>query len=260
MEKYFSGEKLYGDDFSPQQIAKWIKYEKEAYTDIESDNTKKYEYHELNKKQGYSKLKNKIHKNVLCFGGGNCHEILPIINNVKNIYAIEPSSSYRSKTLNGKKIIYIKPKLNGKINAKNNSFNLITCFGVLHHIPNITSTIKELKRVLKQGGYILIREPTVSMGDWRKKRVGITKKERGIPLKIFNKIIQKEKFKIIHKARVLHPFTRRGFGILKTPFNSKIAVKLDAALGRIFSFNKKYHATKWYHKLQPQSVFYVLKK
>jgi SAM-dependent methyltransferase len=260
MEKYFSGEKLYGDDFAPRQIAKWIEDEKEAYADIESDNTKEYGYHELNKKHGYSKLKDKIYKNALCFGGGNCQEILPIIKNIKTIYAIEPSSSYRAETLNEKKIIYIKPKLNGKINAKNNSFDIITCFGVLHHIPNVTSTIKELKRTLKRGGYMLIREPIVSMGDWRKKRIGITKRERGIPLKIFDKIIQEEKLKIVYKARVLHPFTRRGFGILKNPFNNKIAVKIDNILGKIFSFNKKYHATKWYHKLQPQSVFYILKK
>lgn len=260
MEKYFSGEKLYGDNFTPKQIAEWIKDEEEAYADIKSDNIKKYQYNELNKQHGYSKLKNKNYEKALCFGGGNCHEILPIIQKVEKIYVIEPSSSYRSKVLKGKELVYITPKSDGKIDARNNTFDLITCFGVLHHIPNVSSEIKELKRVLKPGGIMLIREPTVSMGDWRKKRFGITKRERGIPLEVFDNIMKKENLKIIHKTRVLHPFARRGFGAIKDPFNSKIATKADAVLSKIFSFNKKYHATKWYHKLQPQSIFYVLKK
>jgi len=260
MEKYFSGKELYGDDFSQEEVCSWIKDEEEAYTNMKSDNIKQYQYNELNRHHGYSKLKNKTYETVLCFGGGNCHEILPVIEKIKKIYVIEPSSSYRSKTLNGKKLVYITPKSNGKIDADDNSFDLITCFGVLHHIPNVTSTIKELKRVLKKGGIILIREPTVSMGDWRKKRRGITKRERGIPLKIFNRIITKQNFKVIYKARVLQPFARRGFGMVKNPLNSKLVTILDSLLSKTFSFNKKYHATRWYHKLQPQSIFYVLEK
>lgn len=41
---------------------------------------------------------------------------------------------------------------------KDNTFDLITCFHVLHHIPNIEETVKELKRIIKPGGTILISE------------------------------------------------------------------------------------------------------
>lgn len=41
---------------------------------------------------------------------------------------------------------------------KNNTFDLITCFHVLHHIPEIKETVEELKRIIKPGGTILISE------------------------------------------------------------------------------------------------------
>lgn len=37
-------------------------------------------------------------------------------------------------------------------------FDIITCFQVLHHIPDIKSTLKELNRVLRIGGILIIRE------------------------------------------------------------------------------------------------------
>lgn len=41
---------------------------------------------------------------------------------------------------------------------KTNSLDLITCFHVLHHIPKLKDTIKELRRILKKGGTIIISE------------------------------------------------------------------------------------------------------
>jgi len=40
----------------------------------------------------------------------------------------------------------------------NNHFQLITCFQVLHHIHQPLKTIQELYRILKPGGFLLIRE------------------------------------------------------------------------------------------------------
>lgn len=33
MQAYFSGEKLYGDDFMPRQIEQWFEREREAHTE-----------------------------------------------------------------------------------------------------------------------------------------------------------------------------------------------------------------------------------
>ena len=173
---------------------------------------------------------------------------------------MEPSKKLRSKVLNGKRVKYIEPSVSGKLSYKDNLFELITCLGVLHHIPNVSYVLSELFRVLQYGGHILIREPVVSMGDWTKKRFGLTKRERGIPLEIFRKIISENNMKIISEDLVLFPLTRRlGIGGKKA-CNSKIIVWIDEILSKLFSWNNKYHSTKFYHKIRPQSVFYVLKK
>lgn len=261
MKIFFSGEKLYGDNFSLKQIKEWYISEKEGYSDLISPKKYSYGYHELNKRYGYSKLKNiKNFKKVLGFGSAYGHELYPVLEKIKEIHIVEPSKKLKSKILNGKKIKYLKPSSSGKLSYKDNSFDLITCFGVLHHIPNVSYVLSELFRVLKSGGYILIREPIVSMGDWTKRRLGLTKRERGIPLEIFRKVINKNKLKIISEDLVLFPLTRRlEFG-RKRACNSKIIVWIDKILSKLFSWNNKYHSTKFYHKLRPQSVFYVLKK
>lgn len=38
------------------------------------------------------------------------------------------------------------------------SFNLVTCYQVLHHNKNVDKMIHEIKRVLKIGGYLILRE------------------------------------------------------------------------------------------------------
>jgi len=261
-EKNFSGKELYGDNFNKKQIEKWFKDEKEGYSRLfENYENQNYDYHELNKFHGYNKIKHiKTFENVLSFGGAKGDELLPIINKIKNIFIIEPSKKLRAKEINGKPIKYLEPKSSGNINLKSKSVDLITCFGVLHHIPNVSFVFSEFARILKKEGVILIREPIVSMGDWAKPRKGLTKRERGIPLNIFRRIIKKNDLKIISEKKVLFPLTRKlklSHGEIS---NSGIIIWIDYFFGKLFSWNNKYHSTKFWHKIRPQSVFYVLQK
>ena len=259
--EFLSGKKLYGDNFNLKQIKEWYADEKEGYSDLISPKKYYYGYHELNKKYGYNKLKNiKKYKKVLGFGSAYGHELHPILQKIWEIHIVEPSKKLRLKTLEGKKLKYIEPSVSGKLPYKDNSFDLITCFGVLHHIPNVSKVLSELFRVLEYGGYILIREPIVSMGDWTKKRFGLTKRERGIPLEIFRKIISEHNMKIISEDLVLFPLTRRLELGGKRACNSKVIVWIDEILSKLFSWNNKYHSIKFYHKIRPQSVFFVLRK
>jgi len=41
-----------------------------------------------------------------------------------------------------------------------NTFDAVFDFGVLHHVPNWRAALKEVKYVLKSGGYFLFEEPT----------------------------------------------------------------------------------------------------
>lgn len=156
--------------------------------------------------------------------------------------------------------MYLNPDYTGKINLPDNSMDLITCFGVLHHIPNVSFVFGELTRVLKKGGFILIREPIVSMGDWANPRKGLTKRERGIPLNVFRNLIKKNKLKIISEEKVLFPLTRRLKFNKGEINNSKIMIWIDYILSKIFSWNDRYHSTTPWHKIRPQSVFYIINK
>jgi ubiquinone/menaquinone biosynthesis C-methylase UbiE len=107
--------------------------------------------------------------------------------------------------------IYVKPNISEKMNFPNNSFDLITCFGVLHHIPNVSYVIKEIYRVTNKIGFVLIREPVVSRGDWRKPRAFLTNKERGIPWDIRKEIIYESGFKIVKETLFGFPVIPRIF-------------------------------------------------
>jgi SAM-dependent methyltransferase len=258
---YLSGEKLYGDDFNIQEIKKWYDDEKEGYSGLIDSKDYFYEYHLFDIEYAFKYL-NKIKRfdKVLGIGSAYGHEFLPISERINNLYIIEPSKVLRSKKIKNVKPKYLSPNQNGKINFKDNTFDLITCFSVLHHIPNVSFVIKELARVLKNDGYLLIREPTISMGDWTQKRKGITKRERGIPLQLFGKILKENNLKIISEKRMMFPITRRISAKGKGLANNRMVLLLDRLLSKTFSFNKRYHANNLFQKLQPQSVVYVLKK
>ncbi len=261
MREYFSGEKLWEDDFSKEEIEKWFEDEKEGYSGLVDSSNYSYAYHELNKFYGYNKIKKiRSFENVLSFGSATGEEIIPILNKVKNITIVEPSKKLRVKEIKGKPVKYLTPSISGKLKIKSNSFDLVTCLGVLHHIPNVSFVMQELTRVLKKDGIILLREPIVSMGDWSSQRKGLTKRERGIPLKIFRRIIKENNLIILSEEKVLFPTTRRlNFGKGEIS-NSKIVIWMDYLFSKIFFWNNKYHAKNVFEKVRPQSIFYVLKK
>jgi len=249
----FSGEVLYGDDFNYEKIKEWFEDEKEGYSEIIGKNYT-YGEHELNKFYGFNKLKKNNFDKVLLFGGAFGFEILPIIEKIKEIYIAEPSKKLRKDKLKGKTLKYVIPSIESKLSFHADSFDLITCFGVLHHIPNVSSVIKELVRVLKPGGFLLIREPIISLGDWTRERKNLTKRERGIPVHLLKKIILNENLRIVYAKKVIFPITRR------ISLNNRFIILLDSLLSTLFSWNYHYHPRNIFQKLQPGSIFFVLRK
>jgi SAM-dependent methyltransferase len=189
-EIYKTGKTLYGDEFSNSQIEQWFREEEEAYANLGAKdlNTYEYLYHTINIINGFSKIPppNIFYENVLGIGSAFGDEFIPIIDKIGKLTIVEPSKNLRSSQVG--KIIpkYVTPNAFGDLEFENNSFDLITCFGVLHHIPNVTKVLSEMIRVLKVGGVLLIREPIHSMGDWNSPRFGLTKNERGISEEFFN--------------------------------------------------------------------------
>ncbi len=244
---------MYGDDFSYKKIKEWFEDEKEGYSEIIDENYT-YGEHGLNIFHGFNKLKNNTFNRVLLFGGALGLEILPIIGKIKEIYIADPSKKLRKNKLNGKVLNYVTPSTESKLSFPAGNFDLITCFGVLHHIPNVSSVIKELARVLKPGGFLLLREPIITMGDWTRERRDLTKRERGIPVNLLKKIIMNENLKIVYAKKVIFPITRR------ISLNNRFMVLLDSLLSTLFSWNYHYHPRNIFQKLQPGSIFFVLRK
>lgn len=266
MKEYFSGKELYGDDFSYEQIVKWYEEEAEGYADLGSKDktTYAYGYHAMNRIHGFNKVKAEMFENVLGFGSAWGYEFEPIIQKINNLTIIEPSDNLVNNKVGNIRPKYVKPSIKGDLPFENNCFDLITCFGALHHVPNVSFVVKELLRVLKPNGYLLLREPIVSMGDWQKPRRGLTKNERGIPVHIFEKAMSKSSVDVVSKQ---YCFTATYamqliFGrFFKRPLYAyQWYVILDKIMARMLRKNMRYHATRKINKIAPASVFYVIRK
>ncbi len=263
-KKYFSGNNLYGDDFSFADISDWYAKEEEGYADLGAKNEKEYRYayHTINKLHGYKNLALGHGLDVLSIGGAYGDELLPIIDRIRSITILEPSEQLRRAEINGIPIRYLKPEISGEIVLPDNSFDLVTCFSVLHHIPNVSFVIKEIARVLRGSGELVLREPMVSMGDWRKSRPGLTANERGIPRLLMRKFIistgmeiKKEVPCIVKPLDLIFKAITR-----KSPVESVLYLRFDQLLASILYPFVKYHAQQVWEKFRPAYCFYIATK
>jgi len=260
---YFSGERLYGDDFSPEQIAQWFEDEREGYADLGARNrgSYRYGYHALNQFHGFRYLPAQLSGKVLSLGGAYGDELIPIARRFDEIVIAEPSRALLVKDVQGVPVRYIEPRPDGTLPFPDEAFGLVTCLGVLHHIPNVTAVVQELGRVLKRGGYALVREPVFSMGDWRRPRKDLTKRERGIPAHILRAIFAGASLEIVHETPCeFRPVNRLSGLIGRSVYGSPMLTLVDAALSRAFAWNRRYHTVSRLQKLQPAARYFVLRK
>lgn len=265
IEEYFSGKELYGNDFSPTEIEEWYRLEEEGYANLISNDTGvyTYNYHNLNKVFGYDNIKDTHHfAAALGIGSAFGEEFLPLVdeNRIGEITILEPSEKLRNQFLGTVKVNYVKPLFDGRMAFEDNQFDLITCFGTLHHIPNVSFVLNEMARVLKPGGYMLIREPINTMGDWRQPRTGLTASERGIPHHFFDKEFDKLKLTVVKKTFCESLFFYKLLNKISPLKYTSNFYKFDGLISKLFAWNIHYHRTNPLQKIAPGSVFYVLKK
>lgn len=261
---YLKGERLYGDDLTESEIEEWYRDEAEAYAQLGSGDRQNYcyGYHALNKLLGYSYVGTAKFDHVVGLGSAYGDEFLPIIDRVSRLSILDPSDTFKVANIEGVPVAYDKPNVTGDLPFETASINLITCFGVLHHIPNVSHVVREFARCLAPGGIVLIREPTVSMGDWAKPRTGLTKRERGIPLQIFQEIIYDAKLDVVKGTSFgFSPLTYVWNRISPSSiYNSSLAVMLDIMFCRLTKWNYRYHRQTVLERFAPSSVFWVLTK
>jgi len=261
---YLSGDKLYGDDFGAEDIRAWFEDEREAYANLgakELDETQ-YEYHALNQFHGFGHLPAHLRfEHVLGFGSCFGGEFEPIAHRVGCLTIVDPSDAFVRSSVFGVPCTYVKPVESGTLPFADASFDMLTCFGVLHHIPNVSHVVSELARCLKPGGYALIREPIVSMGDWRQPRPGLTKRERGLPLRVFEAILENSG---LVRQRVglcvFSPIPRLGDMLKIRAYNVMALTRLDGLICNLLRWNIHYHPLRLRHKFRPQSAYFVLRK
>jgi SAM-dependent methyltransferase len=263
VEEYFSGKKLYGDDIDLRSMQEWYAAEEHGYSELVDKGNYRYAYHALDEYHAFRHLRNGTHT-ILGIGSSYGHEFIPLITKqrVKSITIIEPGDAFHQETIHGMPCRYIKPSRDGTLPFADGSFDLITCFSALHHIPNVSYVSSELYRCLEPGGTAMIREPIISMGDWRKARKGLTRHERGIPLGYFDDTIARIGFTVIQRSICCFPPLEKIWAACfkASAYNSRFAVRLDAMASSLFQWNYRYHRTNMLRKFAPTSVIYVLGK
>ncbi|MBI5068824.1 MAG: class I SAM-dependent methyltransferase [Deltaproteobacteria bacterium] len=263
LEPFFSGDRLYGDDFDDTQVAEWYADECEAYAELGAEDREHYhyEYHASNRYAGYRHLGDKRYSHALGFGSAYGDELLPVIDRIDRITIVDPSTKFTRTEVHGVPAEYVTPLATGQLPFPPEIFDLVTCFGVLHHIANVSHVVNDLARVMKPGAYLLLREPIVSMGDWRYPRPGLTKRERGIPAKILRDMVHAAGLATVSETLFGFPITERLFRLMvRDVYNSPVAVWFDAMVSRAFAWNVNYHPRRKLHLLRPTSLFLVAAK
>src|SRR5262245_61403198 len=250
IERALAGEEIYGDRFSPAEIVDWFRGEEHAYAEFKPAG---YEWHGLNWLHGFRFLENRHFRSILSVGGATGEELIPVIERTQQCTVLDPGN-FAVPYIRGRAIRYVTPHATDPWPFENNSFDLITCFGTLHHIPNVTARIHDLARCLMPEGCALIREPVVAMGDWRFPRRGLTPRERGIPLECFRRAIHASGL-VIERERMC---MFSPLGHVPGTLNSRMWMRVDELLCRLLPY--RYHARHWWEKLRPGCVFYMLRK
>lgn len=258
--------KLLGNDFNQEEIKKWYKEEEEYHNQFTGGRNDADEYwsiyEEFNKRYAINDYVNfNKETRVLSFGCAEGSDTAKLYKEHKfRLYGLEPSEQLISAFKKGfPDAEIIKAETDGKIDYPSDFFDYIFCFGVLHHIPNVSFVLNEFQRVLKKNGTAIIREPVCWMysGDVRPK--DLSPNERGIPVDFFIEEFKKLDFKIltIRKSyyKPLMHFVR------KSPFSWKFPSLIywaDNILSRIPN-RKNYYSKNFLDKFNAGCAYYIVK-
>jgi SAM-dependent methyltransferase len=257
-DPYLAGERLHGDDLDADGLAAWYAAEAEGYADLgpaDEAAPEEYYYEAIVERHCWRHLPTDAVGDVLGIGSAFGEELARIAPVARSLTILEPSQRLRSAQIAGRPVTYVTPDPSGSMPFPDASFDLITAFGVFHHIPNVSHVFAEAARVLRPGGYFLYREPVHSMGDWTSTRRGLTARERGIPVPMVLDLAHRNGLRVVHRA--LYDFPT--MGRLTKP-NSRLGVLVDSLICRAFAWNSTYHATTTLQKLRPRGLALVMQR
>ena len=266
LQEYYSGRKLWGDDFTLAEICEWYQMEENACFEIYQDRGQiaqgtmpNNDY--LHWKYGYeSALAGRASLGrVRGLGSGNGEEFRPVRKFIEHLHIVESAEGYfKDDTAT----TYAKAQADGTLQFAADFFDTAVNIAVLHHIPNLSHVVRELYRVLKPGGICLVKEPITTLGPWPlPRKAGLAPCERGFPRELLEKIMTQTGFEILRRTYFEFPPLRhlRDRGGIDT-YNSAFWTGLDRLCCGLTGWNYRYHRTNFFQRLAPSYVFLVLRK
>jgi SAM-dependent methyltransferase len=258
------GDELYGDDFTAEQIEQWFRDEAEAYFEMSGDSLQPahYGYGELNRQALFRHIPaGRRFKHALGFGSGYGTELVPLAGQIDRVTIVESSEGYERDPALAMPTTALRAQPSGDIALADASVDLVTCFSVLHHIPNVSRVLGEFARVLCSGGLLLLREPITSMGgDWAVRRPGLTAHERGIPPAYLRRQLAAHGFIIEHESFGIFPPILKLWRLGRAPYNSRILTSLDRVVCRLLKPRWRYHAVNRWQKVRPTDIAILAKR
>jgi SAM-dependent methyltransferase len=250
-----------GDDFTDEQIFEWFTDEQSAYLDISSQAQERPEYDALNEMTLFRHVRGRKFGTCIAFGAARGLDIEPLAPLVERFVVVEPAHGFWRDSIGGRPAEYREPTPRGRMELPDGSADIAVCIGVLHHIPNVSDVLREAWRLLKPSGILLIREPTVSMGDQTQPRPGLTRNERGLPREWLLARLASIGFAVDEFTYCdFAPWARAMNYIGILPYQHRLTTRLDLMLGALMKWNAHYHRTSFVRKFAPASVAVVARK
>lgn len=254
-----SGRRLYGNDFTGEQLAAWVAAEFEGYyqlaaSDYAANLGEGHEYAALNRADGAA-LRDRDYPVAVVLGCADGSDILALDVALGRVIAIEPARSWWRDRLGDVPAEFRMPNVDGTIDLPDASVDLVVAFGVLHHIANVEFVLRELGRVLKPGGRLALREPIASMGDFTAPRRGMTRHERGIPAALLRRFVTGAGLTISREAYCMSPgLPELAYRLGKRPYTYRWLVAADRVISRLLAFNDRYWRDRAWKKLAPRAL------
>lgn len=257
-----TGQTLYGEGLDEAGLAEWFAAEEQGYFDIaqgqgENPTGAVHRHHVLRHLPAGARF-----AHCLALGaadGGEYGAIAPL---VERFTAIEPGRGFWRGEIGGKPAEYRMPTLRGAIDLADEACDMACAFGVLHHIPNVSEVLAELARVLKPGAPLILREPIVSLGDFRQPRPGLTAHERGIPHHLMDRMLAEAGFELERKSLAGFPGLQqiaRRMGVSQ-PWDNPAFAAIDALAARLMGWNARYWRPRLIDKAAPTMAYWLARR
>jgi SAM-dependent methyltransferase len=265
------GDILAGDDYDERLLRQWYAQEMEAFYETNAVSAKEdpwYRYMRyVNNRLGFRVVDSSrtMISSVLVLGPGDGEEIQEFAADRPGCHITFIEASDRFCDILRERYprsIVVRADPLGNIPCPSGSIDLMVAFSVLHHIPNVSRILEEVARVLRPKGWVLVREPCSSQGDWRFPR-SATPNERGIPRKWMMQTAQRVG---LRPARApvpilfepLNKLLKCSIGFDWVPF--WLLYIVDRVVSALVAPNDHYWRDKWWKKIGPSSYFYIFCK